>query len=112
MKSRIRIIYILVALIASQSVWAMLDEHGINGDAAASEELRHDGHAADAGDSKQHSADAESCAHCCHCHFHQISFVPPSDSYFEPSSQDTRAPGYNAWLTEAHPTTPFRPPIQ
>ncbi|WP_154653799.1 hypothetical protein [Spongiibacter marinus] len=112
MKSHIRIIYMLVALIASQSVWAMLDEHGVNGDTAASEELRHDGHAADASDKGQHSDDAESCVHCCHCHFHQTSFLPPSNALVERTSRGTKAMSYLAWLTEANQTTPFRPPIQ
>lgn len=111
MKSHIRIIYMLVALIASQSVWAMLDEHGISGDTAASEQLRHDGHSADVSDKEQHSDDAESCVHCCHCHFHQTTFLPPSNALVEQTGRGTKAMNYFAWLTEAHQTTPFRPPI-
>jgi len=111
MKGRILIIYMLIALIASQSVWAMLDEHSVIGDTAGSQELRHDGHAAEASDKGQHSDDAESCVHCCHCHFHQTSFLPPSNSFVQQTGRGAKAMDYLAWLTEAHLTTPFRPPI-
>ena len=112
MKRRVRIIYILIALLASQSAWSMLDEHGVNGSATPpSDELRHDGHAADDNDEFQHADDAESCIHCCHCHFHQISYVPPSESSLGLAAGEANSPGYSALLTEAYPNTPFRPPI-
>lgn len=111
MKRRVRIIYILIALLASQSVWSMLDEHGISNAAPTTGELRHDGHAADDQGERQHADDAESCIHCCHCHFHQISYVPPSESSLELAVREATSSGYSALLTEAYPNTPFRPPI-
>lgn len=112
MQGRIRIIYMLIALIASQSAWAMLDEHGVISDTIANEELRHDGHLADVIDQEKHSDDTESCLHCCHCHFHQPSFLPSSNSRVEQTSRGVKATDYFAWLTEPYQTVPFRPPIQ
>lgn len=112
MKLRIKIIYLLIALLASQSVWSMLDEHGFDSSGAqTADELRHDGHTANNKDDYRHSDDAESCIHCCHCHFHQHAFVLSSEPMTGQQNKEAAAFSYVAILRDAHPGSPFRPPI-
>lgn len=111
MNRHLRLIYLLIALVACQSVWGLMDEHSAGGDlASASIELRHDGHDADA-DGGPHQDDSKGCLHCCHCHFHQVSFIPPSQEPLGLMPYRVPVTGRTQALPEGHPADLFKPPI-
>lgn len=109
----------LIMLIASQSVWSMLDEHSFNADKdVPHEELVHqtdtqpddDMQASDSQASGSQES-GESCLHCCHCHFHQIMVIPPAVASFDSLAARTSPSFRPSPLADAHANDVFRPPI-
>ena len=112
--NKARIIYMLIMLIASQSVWSMLDEHSFSADnAAAHEDLLHDSSfpkdvAPPIGGVQE---SAENCLHCCHCHFHQILVIPLAAAAFDALLMGASPSFKQPSLADAHVKDLLRPPI-
>lgn len=74
-----RIIYLLIALIASQSAWAMLDEHSFGDTAPASEQAAPELQVLDLlQPTDSDHGETAGCMHCCHCHFHPVFAIQPN----------------------------------
>ncbi len=111
--------YLLVILVAMQSVLAVADVHQIHqADAAHLEfagddglaSVSDDGTASDSVEPNQPTNTALDCQHCCHCHSPQVNFL--SDICPNSAYDSGRQPlaDLSGSVPSSHPSSLYRPP--
>ncbi|MGR6872411.1 hypothetical protein ACU6U9_08900 [Pseudomonas sp. HK3] len=105
--------WLMIILIATQSVWSMADAHSTHQSGIEHLEFEHQ-HDTDHADKKapdnRHNQTEFDCHHCCHCHGAHSSFITSfysSSSLFGQSPQHSFA---NHLVLTKQPAVLFRPP--
>lgn len=111
--------YLLITLIALQSVVAMADAHRLHQTGTEHLEFEHSHQPGDTESDKQLSKQASEksgqplydCHHCCHCHGHGSMVLAVAASQLTALFSGHQKVPYRANLTMGIPPTLFRPPI-
>ena len=111
--------YLLITLIALQSVVAMADAHQLHQTGTEHLEFEHSHQPGDTESDKQLSKQASEksgqplydCHHCCHCHGHGSVVLIGATSHLADLFSENGQADYQANLTSGIPPSLFRPPI-